>query len=258
MLIPVTLMPIMFGMLTDVPAAAPPSAAPLSVVVTLVVTVGVTLRATGVVRLWAPVIGIAARLRDRRLVRHLRHATRRRGGLDRPPGRRVAGPGPALRGRLLGAAAGVRVRDPDRRHRDHRRQRRHPAGLAADAARHRLPRRAGGGHGGRRRQPALGPRGDGAQHDLFVQRLGDGHHRGRLPHRRRLHRGHLPRAGVPAEVHGADPRHSRPGRRRLHHRADGHAVRARHARRGRGRRGLPEGASWRASASGSASVSRTS
>ena len=60
MLIPVTLMPIMFGLLVDVPEGAAPSAAPLSVVVTLVVTVAVTLRAAGVWRLWAPVIGIAS------------------------------------------------------------------------------------------------------------------------------------------------------------------------------------------------------
>ena len=58
MLIPVTLMPIMFGMLTDVPEGSPAAAAPLCAIVTLVVTVGVTLRATGVWRLWAPVIGI--------------------------------------------------------------------------------------------------------------------------------------------------------------------------------------------------------
>ena len=59
MLIPVTLMPIMFGMLTDVPEGSPAAAAPMCAIVTLVVTVGVTLRATGVWRLWAPVIGIA-------------------------------------------------------------------------------------------------------------------------------------------------------------------------------------------------------
>ena len=58
MLIPVTLMPIMFGMLADVPAGSPPAAAPVSVIVTLVVTVGVALRAAGVWRLWAPVVGI--------------------------------------------------------------------------------------------------------------------------------------------------------------------------------------------------------
>ena len=59
MLIPVTLMPIMFGMLGDAPEGSPPAAAPASVIATLAVTVGVTLRATGVVRLWAPFIGIA-------------------------------------------------------------------------------------------------------------------------------------------------------------------------------------------------------
>ncbi|MYD84782.1 MAG: xanthine/uracil/vitamin C permease, partial [Acidobacteria bacterium] len=60
MLIPVTLMPIMFGMLADVPEGSPPAAAPATVAATLIVTVAVTLRATGVVRLWAPVIGIAS------------------------------------------------------------------------------------------------------------------------------------------------------------------------------------------------------
>ena len=60
MLIPVTLMPIMFGMLTDVPDGSSPAAAPASVIVTLAITVAVTLRAAGYWRLWAPVIGIAA------------------------------------------------------------------------------------------------------------------------------------------------------------------------------------------------------
>ncbi len=59
MLIPVTLMPIMFGLLTDVPAGSAPLAAPVSATATLVVTVLVTLRAAGVWRLWAPVIGIS-------------------------------------------------------------------------------------------------------------------------------------------------------------------------------------------------------
>ena len=60
MLIPVTLMPIMFGLLTQVPAGTAPAAAPVSTFMTLIVTVGVTLRAAGVWRLWAPVIGIGA------------------------------------------------------------------------------------------------------------------------------------------------------------------------------------------------------
>ena len=60
MLIPVTLMPIMFGLLTDVAAGSSPVAAPATAAATLVVTVVVTLRAAGVWRLWAPVIGIGA------------------------------------------------------------------------------------------------------------------------------------------------------------------------------------------------------
>ena len=60
MLIPVTVMPIIFGMLTDVPAGVPPAAAPASAAATLLVIVGLALRAPGIWRLWVPIIGIAA------------------------------------------------------------------------------------------------------------------------------------------------------------------------------------------------------
>ena len=60
MLIPVTVMPIVFGMLTQVPAETPALAAPLSALVTALAIVGISLKATGVLRLWAPVIGIVA------------------------------------------------------------------------------------------------------------------------------------------------------------------------------------------------------
>ena len=60
MLIPVTVMPIVFGMLTHVPADTPALAAPLSALVTALAIGGITLKATGVLRLWAPVIGIVA------------------------------------------------------------------------------------------------------------------------------------------------------------------------------------------------------
>ena len=58
MLLPVTVMPVVFGMLTDVPAGSPAPAAPLTALVTLVVIAGVALKATGALRLWAPVIGV--------------------------------------------------------------------------------------------------------------------------------------------------------------------------------------------------------
>ena len=59
MLIPVTVMPIIFKMLGDVPEGAPAAAAPLSALVTVLLMVGIALKATGSLRLWAPVIGIA-------------------------------------------------------------------------------------------------------------------------------------------------------------------------------------------------------
>ncbi len=60
MLIPVTVMPIIFGLLNDVPEGAPAVAAPLSAFVTVVVIACIALKATGALRLWAPVIGVAA------------------------------------------------------------------------------------------------------------------------------------------------------------------------------------------------------
>ena len=57
-LIAVTIMPIMFQLLTDVPEGTPSAAAPLSAAVTLVTSVVFVLRASGIWRLWAPVIGI--------------------------------------------------------------------------------------------------------------------------------------------------------------------------------------------------------
>ena len=58
MLIPVTVMPIVFGLLDDVPTGSVNQAAPVSAFVTILVIVGIALRAKGVMRLWAPVIGV--------------------------------------------------------------------------------------------------------------------------------------------------------------------------------------------------------
>ena len=60
MLIAVTVMPIVFGMLKDVPKDSPPLAAPLSALATVAVIVGIALKATGALRLWAPVVGVVA------------------------------------------------------------------------------------------------------------------------------------------------------------------------------------------------------
>ena len=58
MLIAVTVMPIVFDTLKDVPESAAPAAAPLSALVTVLVIIGLALKATGALRLWAPVIGV--------------------------------------------------------------------------------------------------------------------------------------------------------------------------------------------------------
>ena len=58
MLIPVTVMPVIFEMLGDVPDGSPAAAAPLSALVTVLVVVCIALKATGALRLWAPVLGV--------------------------------------------------------------------------------------------------------------------------------------------------------------------------------------------------------
>ena len=60
MLTPVTVMPVMFDQLKNVPGGTPPLAAPLCALTTLVVIAVITLAAKERVRLWAPVIGIVA------------------------------------------------------------------------------------------------------------------------------------------------------------------------------------------------------
>lgn len=60
MLISVTVMPIAFDMIGDVPEGEPVSVALATVAVTMLVSIGIALKATSSLRLWAPVIGIAA------------------------------------------------------------------------------------------------------------------------------------------------------------------------------------------------------
>ena len=60
MLTPVTVMPVIFQQLNNVPEGANPAGAPLCAVTTLAVVVGIMLKARGGLRLWAPIIGIFA------------------------------------------------------------------------------------------------------------------------------------------------------------------------------------------------------
>ena len=60
MLISVTVMPIAFDMIGDVPEGEPVTTALVIAAVTMLVSIGIALKATSSLRLWAPVIGIAA------------------------------------------------------------------------------------------------------------------------------------------------------------------------------------------------------
>ena len=60
MLIPVSLTPILYDKLIDVPAGVPAAAAPVTAGVTLAVVVLVALRLSGAWRIWAPAIGLLA------------------------------------------------------------------------------------------------------------------------------------------------------------------------------------------------------
>ena len=59
MLITVTVMPIVFGSLTDVPEGTAQAAAPTAALATLAVVAALVLRAPPALRLWSPIIGIA-------------------------------------------------------------------------------------------------------------------------------------------------------------------------------------------------------
>ncbi|MCY3637494.1 MAG: hypothetical protein OXG80_00125, partial [Chloroflexi bacterium] len=58
LLIAVTVMPLVFDLLTDVPEGSSPIAAPIAAIVTLVVIAVMVMRAPPSMRLWSPIIGI--------------------------------------------------------------------------------------------------------------------------------------------------------------------------------------------------------
>lgn len=60
LLIVVNVMPVIFGMLDDVPEGVSPAAAPLAALTTVFVIAAISLKGTGAWRLWAPIAGVVA------------------------------------------------------------------------------------------------------------------------------------------------------------------------------------------------------
>ena len=60
MLLPVTVMPILFDMLNRTLPGASAAAGPVSALVTIAVIIGIGLKGTGTLRIWAPLVGVAA------------------------------------------------------------------------------------------------------------------------------------------------------------------------------------------------------
>ena len=60
MLVPVTVMPVIFEQFGNVPHDAPAAGAPATALATLAVVVGIMLKARGVLRQWAPIVGVVA------------------------------------------------------------------------------------------------------------------------------------------------------------------------------------------------------
>ena len=171
MLIAVTVMPIVFDTLVDVPDGAPRAAAPAAAVATLVTVSGLVLRGPSAWRLWSPLIGIvvgcsvaaAFGLYDVQYILEAPWFGAPVGswpGFDLTPGVEFWALLPAFVVVTLGG-----------RHRNRRRRRGHSTGLSTQTAGDRLP--GGPGRPQRRRcgQSALGRRRDVAQHHLLVECL---------------------------------------------------------------------------------------
>ena len=60
MLVPVTVLPLVFGMLSDVPEGTPVHVGPAIALVTLLTVLGISLKGAAGLRLWAPMIGVVA------------------------------------------------------------------------------------------------------------------------------------------------------------------------------------------------------
>ena len=186
MLTPVTVMPVIFDQLKNVPDGALAPAAALSTLTTLLVIAVVVLKAKGALRLWAPIIGIVAGSVVGGALGLYDCRPCRRGPVDRLAQGRMAGLRPRLRTSLLGTAPGVPVHRTGVHDPDDQRLPGHPARILAPAAGDGFPGGAGRGGRGWHRQPAVRPRGDDADRVPSDGHVDGRAHRDQLPpHRSR-------------------------------------------------------------------------
>ena len=215
MLLPVTVMPILFDMLNRTLPGASAAAGPVSALVTIAVIIGIGLKGTGTLRIWAPLVGVARGVPRRRLVRHLRH----RAGGQRPRGsvsRRAGGPAStSISARRSGRCFRASSSSPwSCATRVDRRRRRRSACVLAPAPGGGFPGGAGCGGRGRRRQTCwrvLAGTTPSAPYPVSVsltELTGVAARRVGVATRCERHR-----PGLSAQGARPDPRNSRPGRR---------------------------------------------
>ena len=245
MLVPVTVMPVVFGMLEDTPDGSPALAAPASALATMLVIFAIALKATGAMRLWAPVTGVVAGsavgwffgIYD---VDRVAAAS----WIGFPEGE-WPGVRSRLRTGLLGAPSRVSAGGRHRRHPGHEQLRGNPAGVLAPGPGRRLPGGPGHAHGGGSEQPPLWRCGERPEYHPLDELVVGRADRRRGPARRGGDRGNLHPPCILSEGTGRGPRDSGPCRHRLPRRPHGSALRGRREHRHAERNGLSQGADRR-------------
>ena len=241
MLIAVTVMPVVFDLLGDVPDDTPAAAAPAAAAATLAALLVLALRAPVAWRLWAPLIAIVVGcavsapfglyavqpVLEAAWIGFPDYAWP---GLDLSLSAEFWALLPAfvvvtMVGAIETIGDGVAIQ---------RVSRRRPRGNRFSPRPGRSQRRRGG-------QSAFRARRHAPQYDLLHQHIPRRAHRGRRPPRRRVYRRPLRVAGAVAQGDGPHHRHSQPGWRRLRNPADRHPLRAGNEDRRRGRPRSPQG-----------------
>ncbi len=221
MLIPITIMPAVFNLLSAPGTPAP--AAPLSALVTLLIISGIALKATGVLRPLGAGYRCGRRFGNWRLFRSIRCGSHRRGFVDWPAGERMAGPRSQFWASFLDASSRIPLRCHNRFHPNDQQCRRHPTCIVAQEPGSGFSSGGRCGNCGWHKQPDRRSRRNNAQYSQHPGRIDGRNHRSRRPQRRDCHRSRVHCYGVPSESPRRSPGDTRPGLRGLFRRNAGGA-----------------------------------